>query len=528
MPAELASFDVIIGMDWLSMYHAVIVYDEKIVRIPFGNETLIGRSDGSNNGHEYRLNIISCTKTQKYLLKGCHVFLAHVTTKKAEDKSEEKRLEDVLVVRDFPEVFLEDLQVIQHRSDWPVELGSLDVIIGMAWLRRVSRSLCCDEKLVRVPYRNETLTFYGNENSNGRESRLTIISCSKSQEYMAKGCQVFFAQISTKKEEDKSEGKQIKDVPIVRDFPEVFPEDLPGLPPARPLEFQIDLISGVAPVAQAPYRLAPSEMKELSEQLQELSEKGFIRPSSSPWGAPVLFVKKKDGSFRMCIDYNLRSGYHQLRVREQDIPKMAFRTRTRRNTKENILGQFWELLKKEEQLYAIVFKIVEFWIRRYNFSNTSIDSRGHTCGSAKIESSKIGAFLRTPTEIANFWSCLEAKTLWSTVMRHHKGLGAVCINARERRGIKFMKKAILVAQYEGRHRRMLRQMPECAMGQGDVKAVRIVARHGIPASIIYNRDGRFTSNFWRSFQKALGIDISMSTVYHPETDGQSEGVPFTL
>ncbi|GJQ92289.1 putative reverse transcriptase domain-containing protein [Tanacetum coccineum] len=153
---------------------------------------------------------------------------------------------------------------------------------------------------------------------------------------------------------------QTSDVPIVRDFPEVFPEDLPGLPPARPVEFQIDLIPGAAPVARAPYRLAPSEMKELSEQLQELSDKGFIRPSSSPWGAPVLFVKKKDGSFRMCIDYrelnkltvknryplpriddlfdqlqgssiyskiDLRSGYHQLRVREQDIPKTAFRTR---------------------------------------------------------------------------------------------------------------------------------------------------------------------------------------------------------
>ncbi|GJZ23261.1 putative reverse transcriptase domain-containing protein, partial [Tanacetum coccineum] len=152
--------------------------------------------------------------------------------------------------------------------------------------------------------------------------------------------------ISTKKEEDKSEGKQIKDVPIVRDFPEVFPEDLSGLPPARLVEFQIDLILGAAPVARALYRLAPSEIKELSEQLQELSVKGFIRPSSSPWGAPVLFVKKKDGSFRMCIDYqelnkltvknrypfpriddlfdqlqgsniyskiDLRSGYHQLR-----------------------------------------------------------------------------------------------------------------------------------------------------------------------------------------------------------------------
>ncbi|GKF69233.1 hypothetical protein Tco_0202290, partial [Tanacetum coccineum] len=81
------------------------------------------------------------------------------------------------------------------------------------------------------------------------------------------------------------------------------PEDLPGLPPTRQVEFQIDLVPGVTPVARAPYRLAPSEMKELSEQLKDLSDKGFIRPSSSPWGAPILFVKKKDGSFRMCIDY---------------------------------------------------------------------------------------------------------------------------------------------------------------------------------------------------------------------------------
>ncbi|GJT00614.1 putative reverse transcriptase domain-containing protein [Tanacetum coccineum] len=292
----------------------------------------------------------------------------------------------------------------------PVELGSFDVIIGMDWLRRCHAVIVCDEKLVQVPYGNETLTFYGNKNSNGRESRLTVISCSKAQEYMAKGCQVFLAQISTKKEEDKSEGKQIKDVPIVRDFPEVFPEDLPGLPPARPVEFQIDLIPGAAPVARAPYRLAPSEMKELSEQLQELSDKGFIRPSSSPWGAPVLFVKKKDGSFRMCIDYrelnkltvknryplpriddlfdqlqgssiyskiDLRSGYHQLRVREQDIPKTAFQTRyghyefqvmpfgltnapADEKEHEEHLKAILELLKKE-QLYA-KFSKCEFWI----------------------------------------------------------------------------------------------------------------------------------------------------------------------
>ncbi|GKF59237.1 hypothetical protein Tco_0176023, partial [Tanacetum coccineum] len=103
--------------------------------------------------------------------------------------------------------------------------------------------------------------------------------------------------------EDMSGEKQLEDVLIVRDFPNVFLKELLGLPPTRQVEFQIDLMPGDAPIARAPYRLAPSEMKELSEQLQELSDKGFIRPSSSPWGAPVLFVKKKDGSFRMCIDY---------------------------------------------------------------------------------------------------------------------------------------------------------------------------------------------------------------------------------
>ncbi|GKF40543.1 putative reverse transcriptase domain-containing protein, partial [Tanacetum coccineum] len=177
----------------------------------------------------------------------------------------------------------------------PVELGSFDIIIGMDWLRKYHAVIMYDEKRVQIPYGNETLIFHGNESNNGRESRLTIISCSKAQEYMAKGCQIFLAQISAKKEEDKSEGKQLKDVPIIRDFLEVFLEDLPSLHLARLVEFQIELIPGFAPVARASYRLAPSKMKELSEQLQELSDKGFIRPSSSPWGAPVLFVKRRTG-----------------------------------------------------------------------------------------------------------------------------------------------------------------------------------------------------------------------------------------
>ncbi|GJS65548.1 putative reverse transcriptase domain-containing protein [Tanacetum coccineum] len=232
----------------------------------------------------------------------------------------------------------------------PVELGSFDAIIGMDWLAKYQAIIVCAEKIVRIPWGNETLIVHGDGSNRGHEARLHIISYSKTQEYMLKGCPVFLAHVTTNEVEDKSEKKRLEDVPIVRDFPEVFPEDLPGLPPTRQVEFQIDLIPGAAPVARAPYRLAPSEMKELSEQLKELSDKGFIRPSSSPWGAPVLFVKKKDGSFRMCIDYrelnkltvknryplpriddlfdqlqgssvyskiDLRSGYHQLRVREE-------------------------------------------------------------------------------------------------------------------------------------------------------------------------------------------------------------------
>ncbi|GJU69543.1 putative reverse transcriptase domain-containing protein [Tanacetum coccineum] len=202
----------------------------------------------------------------------------------------------------------------------PVELGSFDAIIGMDWLAKYQAIIVCAKKIIRIPWGNETLIVHGDESNQGHEARLHIISYSKTQEYMLKGCPVFLAYFTTNEVEDKSEKKRLEDVPIVRDFPEVFPEDLPGLPPTRQVEFQIDLVPGAAPVARAPYRLAPSEMKELSEQLKELSDKGFIRPSSSPWGAPVLFVKKKDRSFQMCIDYRelnkltVKNRYPLLRI----------------------------------------------------------------------------------------------------------------------------------------------------------------------------------------------------------------------
>nr|GEV88308.1 putative reverse transcriptase domain-containing protein [Tanacetum cinerariifolium] len=279
----------------------------------------------------------------------------------------------------------------------PVELCSFDAIIGMDWLRRHHAVIVCDEKLVRVTFGNETLVFREAESYIRRESRLTVISCSKVQEYRAKGCHVFLAQISTTKEDDKSEGKHVKDVPIVQDFPEVFPENLPGLPPARPVEFQIDLIPGAAHVARAPYRLAPSEMKELSEQLQELSNKGFIRPSSSPWGAPVLFVKKKDGSFKMCIDYRelnkltVKNRYPLPRIDDLFDQLQGSSIYSKIDLRsDDILIYSKDKKEHEEHLKAILGLLKEEKLR------------GIHVDPANIESVKDWASPKTPTEIRQF------------------------------------------------------------------------------------------------------------------------------
>ncbi|GKD27924.1 putative reverse transcriptase domain-containing protein [Tanacetum coccineum] len=176
----------------------------------------------------------------------------------------------------------------------PIELGTFDVIIGTDWLVKRDAVIVCGEKVVCIPYGNKMLTV---ESDKGM-SRLKVISCIKARKYVERGCHLLLTHVTEK----KSKEKRLEDVPVIRDFPEVFPDDLPGLPPLRQVEFRIDLILGVAPVARAPYRLAPSEMRELSVQLQELLKKGFIHPSSSPWGAP-------------------------LRIKEEDIPITAFRTR---------------------------------------------------------------------------------------------------------------------------------------------------------------------------------------------------------
>ena len=247
--------------------------------------------------------------------------------------------------------------VIQNK-DFPADLIVLgihdfDIILGMDWLSRHRATLDCYKKEVRLVRPEEPgMIFRGIR----REIAPSLINAMTASKMLRKGCQGYLAFVVDRRQE----GTRLEDIPIVKEFPDVFPDDISGLPSDREIEFVIELVPGTEPISIPPYRMTPAELKELMAQLEEFLSKGFIRHSTSPWGAPVLFVNKKDGSLRLCIDYrqlnratirnqyplpridelfdqlhgsrvyskiDLRSGYHQLRVRENDVSKTAFRTR---------------------------------------------------------------------------------------------------------------------------------------------------------------------------------------------------------
>src|SRR3954463_12435497 len=209
--------------------------------------------------------------------------------------------------------------------------SDIDVILGMDWLSRQNAFLDCKGKSVKLTHPSGKTVNYTSPRTRNQVHSLNVLPL-----------------------------PELEDVPVVRDFPDVFPEELPGMPPDRAVEFIVDLIPGTAPISKRPYKMAPHELAELKSQLEVSLAKGFIRPSSSPWGCPVLFVTKKDGTKRMCVDYrplnlatikntyplprindlydqlagssvfskmDLRLGYHQIKIRNEDIPKTVFTTR---------------------------------------------------------------------------------------------------------------------------------------------------------------------------------------------------------
>ncbi|XP_073049512.1 uncharacterized protein [Primulina eburnea] len=273
-----------------------------------------------------------------------------------------------------------------------IPMVAFDVILGMDWLSSYRAVIDCVAKIVRFPTKDDGNGIF---QSSGISLGTPYISCLKAQEMLSKGCHWFLATVIDVNTEMTM---KLGEIEVVRDFPDVFADDVPGLPPDREVEFVIDVVPGTAPISKAPYRMAPTEMKELKNWLQDLLDKGFILPSSSPWGAPGATVFSK-------ID--LCSGYYQLKVREADVPKTAFRShvirvdeRSTRELRAEHLRTVLQLLR-EKQLYAKLKKC-EFWLEQVSFLGHIVSKDGIAVDPMKIEAIKQWPIPTTVSEVRSF------------------------------------------------------------------------------------------------------------------------------
>ncbi|GJT96556.1 putative reverse transcriptase domain-containing protein [Tanacetum coccineum] len=403
-----------------------------------------------------------------------------------------------------------------------IKLGSFDVVIGMDWLSKYHARIICDEKVIHIPINSETLI-------------IRIM-------------------------EKKSDDKRLENIPIVREFLEVFLEDLPGLPPVCQVEFQINLIPRAAPIARAPYRLAPLEMQELSNQVQELSDRG--------------------SSVYSKID--LRSGYHQLRVRDEDIPKTAFRTRYghyefqvmpfgltnttaifmdlmnrvckpyldkfmivfiddiliySRNKEDNTnhLRIILESLKKEK-LYA-KFSKCDFWIQNKKYIWDEYQEMTFQLLKQKLCEAPILALTEGNNDFVVYCDA-SYQGLGIVLMQREKHiLDQKELNIRQRRWLELLADYDYEIRYNPRKENVI---ADALSRKERIKPLRVrslvmTIHPNLPSQILKAQTKALKEEnikaenlFWQSLQSALGTQLDMSMTYHPETDGQSERTIQTL
>ncbi|XP_073153743.1 uncharacterized protein [Henckelia pumila] len=434
---------------------------------------------------------------------------------------------------------------LQGHSIWAdlvvLSLTGFDLILGMDWLAVNRASIDFRRRTVSVkPSNGNPFTFYASQSSS--VSQLISFVCTR--KLLRRGFQGFLASVVTASEPSS---RSLSEIDIVCDYSDVFPKDVAGIPPAREVEFSIELMPDTVPISKAPYRLDPTKMKELKEQIQELLEKGFIRPSFYPWGAPVDFlghVVSRDGiavdqykanvvadalSWKTSVVSCLSVQFPlQQEIQRFDLefysnglaPRLAALTlqpalRDRIREGQPADEELQRLRQRDEAkgslLYTVIDGIVQdlqslCWWPDMKRDIGRFVSECLTCQQVKAENQRPEGLLR-PLPIPEWkWENITMDFVVG-LPRSARGCTAIWVIVH-----RLTKSAHFLP---ARTTFTLRQYTELYIKE-------IVRLHGIPVSIVSDRDQRFTSAFWKSLHTALGTRLLFSTAFHPKTDGQSE------
>ncbi|XP_066162141.1 uncharacterized protein, partial [Oryza sativa Japonica Group] len=352
-----------------------------------------------------------------------------------------------------------------------LESKDLDVILGMDWLTRNKGVIDCASRTI-------TLT-------NDKGEKITFRSPA-SQKSVASLNQ---AAIEGQTETVEKSPRKLEDIPIVQEYPEVFPEDLTTMPPKREIEFRIDLAPGTAPIYKRPYRMAANELAEVKKQVDEQLQKGYIRPSTSPWGAPVIFVEKKDKTKRMCVDYR---ALNEVTIRNKySLPRID--------------DLFDQLKGAKQDLEHLNLGIVEHgYVAALEARPTLVDQ----VRAAQAEHQRPAGLLQ-PLQIPE-WKWEEIGMDFITGLpRTSSGHDSIWV---------VVDRLTKVAHFIPVH------TTYTGKRLAELYLARIMCLHGVPKKIVSDRGSQFTSKFWQKLQEELGTRLNFSTAYHPQTDGQTERV----